>query len=236
MQLNVHNDALFLDIDGTLLDIAETPQSVIVPPSLLQTLERLSKKMNGALALITGRSLANVDDLFRPLKLPAAGSHGAELRLSANSNIETADPLPDALSTGIKAAFADIPGVIIEDKTYSLAVHYRKAPKAKPFLSKQLNELLAPFCDKLSLVEGKMVFEIALLGRDKVFALRRFLQNAPFSGRTLVFIGDDAVDADAIDFCRQNGGVGVWVGSEYDGDRFESPQSVRDWLKQQADR
>ncbi len=234
MTLDYKNYALFLDIDGTLLDIAETPHSVIVPPSLSGILDRLSRKMGGALALISGRNIVSIDALFHPLKFPAAGSLGAEWRMSSNATVEEGSRLPTLFVQRVKTAFENIQGIVVEDKKFSLAVHYRQAPHTRQSLYDKLVQLAAPFQPELDVVEGKMVFEIACCGQDKARILKRFLEYAPFSGRRPVFIGDDAVDASAIEYCRRKGGVGIWVGKQSDGDCMADPQSVRNWLEENA--
>lgn len=230
MQLNSEKDALFLDIDGTLLDIAQTPQGVIVPPLLTETLGRTFRNLGGALALISGRPLSEIDALFYPLKLPTAGCHGAELRFSPTGEVEAGLHLHASFINEAKSILEAFQGISIENKGFALAVHYRQVPHIREQLFDKLCKLVAPFHSELELMTGKKVFEINLRRQNKAMAIERFLKQKPFSKRRPIFIGDDAVDVPAIEYCRRAGGLGIWVGTKCNGDAMPDPQFVRNWL------
>ncbi len=229
-RLSSAHDALFLDIDGTLLDIAPTPGQVVVPPSLLSSLSVLQEKLGGALAVISGRQIKEIDALFRPLRLAASGVHGAEWRIA--SSLERKKPLPHALTEAISKEMARYPGIIVEDKKYAVSVHYRKAPE----WGKSIGEFLQKAVNAhpgLALLKGKMVHEVIQKGYDKGTALERFMHYAPFAGRRPVFLGDDESDVYAIDACRKLGGAAERIGHGKNHP-FHSPGHVRIWLKGQA--
>jgi len=226
MNLDFENDALFLDVDGTLLDLASTPEGVTVPPSLPKNLDILLHKMGGALAIITGRGLPVIDRLFKPLLLPVAGVYGAELRLSAKGTIEHLEQIPEALTQAIDQTFGSLPGVIVENKRYATVVHFSLAPQFGPMIAKKLTALID---DDLCLVEATMAFEIRRKNLSKGKAMTRFLSVQPFSGRRPIFLGDDIVDDPAIDYCRKNGGIGIKIGEK--GECLATPQDVRIWIE-----
>lgn len=236
LELIPASDALFLDIDGTLLDIASTPDGVIVTEALRQDLAQLHEKMGGALALISGRAIADIDALFAPLILPAAGSHGAEKRLTPAQEPETGIPVPEFLRDLISNLFKPYPGLYCQDKTYSFAVHYRNAPELEGLVHNALSELVASSQLPLRIMQGKMVFEV--LGNDhtKGTALEYFMDCAPFSGRRPIYFGDDVTDLDAMECCRKLGGIAGQVGkitSAFES-FFDSPEQVRNWIKEQV--
>nr|MBO2511827.1 trehalose-phosphatase [Gammaproteobacteria bacterium] len=213
--------SLFLDVDGTLLDIAETPDAVRVPPELLAALATLQRRLGGALALVSGRSLDSLDALFAPLRLAASGGHGAQWR-------QLADEAPRHASNALDAALRERlavlaqrhPGVLAEDKGSSFALHYRAVPEVAPALAAALDELLAgPLGRGLRLLPGKMVFEVIGRGCDKGLAIRRFLAAPPFRGRWPLFIGDDVTDEAALAVVAELGGLGLSVGRALPGAR-----------------
>lgn len=231
-------DAILLDVDGTLIDIAATPDAVHVPDTLCATLAQIMKKSSGAVALISGRTLAELDRLFAPLILPAAGCHGAELRPSpvkgeANSK---APLLPEA----IKRIFADIgaliPGVQIEDKRYTLAIHYRGAAVSESDMIAAVAARMQDAGSRYKMLRGKAVVEIKPSGFDKGTALCGLMHHAPFAGRRPIFFGDDVTDEDVFAALPEFGGVGISVGCRIAGADYcaESPQDIRDWLARLA--
>lgn len=226
--------AVFLDVDGTLLHLAPRPDGVTVLPQTLALLEALRSTTNGAVALISGRPLSDLDRLFSPLILPAAGLHGLERRdISGIVHRHKVDR--DGLLKVVKALdeYAHLhPGVLIENKGASVAVHYRAVPEQEPaarrLVSRYLEELGSAYCVQF----GKMVVEIRPSGRDKGTAIREFLDEQPFTGRTPVFIGDDLTDEDAFRLVNELGGHSVKVG---DGEtqarwRLGGPDAVLSWL------
>jgi trehalose 6-phosphate phosphatase len=231
------HDALLLDIDGTLLDIAMTPEAVVIPDSLRAALNTLGPKLGGALAFCSGRTLAAVDALFAPLKLAAIGSHGAELRAAPDAPIQ---PEAEPLSDDIKRRFADIaalePGVRVEDKNYTLAFHYREAPQREADLLRVLTERLAALPPGYEFLRGKAIVELKRVGFNKGSGVRALMTHAPFTGRRPVFAGDDRTDEDVMAVLADFDGIGISVGRELDGAQYEtgSPTDMRAWLAQLA--
>ncbi len=206
--------ALFLDVDGTLLHIADTPDSVAIDRATVDLLARAYRATGGATALITGRRIADVDRLFFPLALPVAGQHGFERRDAAGAFHRHAQPAPElAAARAPLAAFAaGHPGVLIEDKGLTLAAHYRLAPRAEPALEALTERLAAESAGVLAIQRGKMVFELRPAGKDKGTAIAEFLEEAPFRGRTPVFLGDDLTDEYGFSIVNGRGGISVKVG------------------------
>jgi trehalose 6-phosphate phosphatase len=224
--------ALFLDIDGTLLDLARTPESVVVPAALREALERLCRDLDGALAFVSGRTLESIDSLFAPFCPAAIGTHGAEIR-GADGRVERAPPLPDSVRALFRALAAKSPGLLLEDKESALALHYRLAPEAAPYLLATL-EREAPFlaAQNAQVIHGKAVIDVRHVGMDKGSAVLRLARQTPFRGRRLLFGGDDTTDADVFRILPQIGGRGFSVGRDFPGAEhlFENPRAVRDWL------
>jgi trehalose 6-phosphate phosphatase len=227
--------SLFLDVDGTLLDIASAPELVVMPPELSGTLSRLSDLLGGALALVSGRPIAQLDRLFAPLKLPAAGEHGAEIRLAADQAIVAAPP-PSALAqlvAQLTATTTAIPGVRIERKRAGVAVHYRQAPEQAPLLRGLIEAAVAGHVADVQVMPGKMVLEIKERAYSKGEAVVALMQRAPFAGRSPLFLGDDASDRDGFAAARRFGGCGVAVGFDHADAAdwlFASPAAARAWL------
>jgi len=234
---DLHTSAILLDVDGTLLDIAPTPREVFVPTSLRATLQRLLGLTDGALALVSGRPVKELDLLFAPLLLPIAGGHGAEIRLTPEGPTERAPvrALSDELRRALATVAAAGPGIILEDKEYSLAIHYRLAPDKEAMIRKGVLEIcraLAP--DSVEVLPGKFVFEIKSAGFDKGTAVRHLMCQAPFKARRPIFIGDDTTDEAAFAVLPELGGRGISVGRRIAGvaECFASPHDVRTWLRQ----
>lgn len=219
--------ALFLDIDGTLLDIAPTPEAVVIPPDLPATLEATSAWLGGALAVVSGRPLASIDQLLSPLKLPCAAEHGAVLRLPDGSLRQPAPgPLPDHWSDRVRSAVADWPGVLIDAKAHGLALHYRLAPEREKDVHTLLRELISEEPD-FEILPAKMAFELRHSGMHKGAAVRAFMALPPFEGRRPVFVGDDVTDEDGFAAARDYGGLALHVHDRFGG----APSEVRAWLK-----
>ena len=237
LHFNPGKDALFLDVDGTLLDIAPTAQKVKVSRSLVRDLGRLNRKLGGALAFVSGRMIHELDSLFSPLRLCSAGAHGAEWRLSPKGPVQTGALLPDVLRDNIALAFANMDGVIIEDKIYNVAVHYRQVPQKAGIVGRTLARLIGPYNKTVKLVRGRKVFEVMPLIHDKGKALEKFLAIEPFKNRRPVFLGDDVADISAIGACLKKGGVAARVGQgkSRQGYAFASPKHVRMWISRLAD-
>ena len=225
--------ALFLDIDGTLLDIAATPDLVEVPGELRANLGALEGAFGGAVALISGRPIAAIDRLFGPLKLSAAGQHGAELRHRDETwNVPPPPALLSAAAT-LGAFAATRPGVIVEPKGSSIAVHFRLAPEHRDAAKALVQELVQAAPRELALVPARRAYDIKPRGVGKSAAIEWFLARAPFAGRVPVFIGDDTTDEDGFEAINGRGGHSIHVG--YVGDtearfRVHSPAEVRAML------
>ena len=207
--------ALFLDVDGTLLDIAESPTAVCVPRELCAALECLHRRLGGALALVSGRPVDELDRLFAPLQLPACGVHGAQWRTRADAPLrhEAATPLAASVRERLHALARSHAGILSEDKGSSFALHYRAVPAAGQALAAALHALLSePEGAGLRLLPGKMVFEVIAHGSDKAQAVRRFLEEAPFAGRRPLFIGDDVTDEPALALMPELNGLALSVG------------------------
>jgi len=226
---------LFLDVDGTLIDLAPTPDAVVVSSALLEELTAAEKRLDGALALVSGRPIAELDRLFAPIKLRASGVHGAEIRYSPLEPTRSLmkERLPDNLWSDLVELLRQFPGTLAENKGASFAVHYRFAGPIEMELKAALLRLTSRFAQLgLEVVPGKLVFELKLPGFDKGAAIRRFMGHPPFSGRRPVFIADDKMDRPGFDTVLELGGIAFSVGFEMAGltGSFAQPASVRAWL------
>src|ERR1700690_3344910 len=232
--------ALLLDIDGTLLDLAPTPREVWVPPGLAETLNRLHDKTSGALALVSGRSLNDIDLIFAPAQFPAVGGHGAEMRISIGSEAVAthAPPMDQELKRRLAAIARLSPGILLEDKGYSLALHYRLAPHAEKAIYEAVSLIRADLPNAaIEILPGKCVCEIKQAGFDKASGVRELMTHEPFSGRRPVFIGDDVTDESVFAIMPDLGGLAFSVGRHAKGvaGHFDTPSDVRAWLKRLVD-
>jgi trehalose 6-phosphate phosphatase len=230
--------ALFLDVDGTLLYIADRPDAVTIERETVELLARVHRATGGGLALISGRRIADIDRMFAPLALLAAGQHGFERRDVRGALHRHAEPTP-LLATCREqlAAFArGHPGVLIEDKGLTLAAHYRLAPQAEAPLAKLVEKLAADGGGALAIQRGKMVLELRPAGKDKGTAIAEYMAEAPFRGRTPVFVGDDLTDEYGFSIVNGLGGYSVKVGDGATEARHRLPDvaAVRDWLRSVA--
>jgi trehalose 6-phosphate phosphatase len=226
-------DAFLLDVDGTIIDIAPTPEDVHVPESLKRTLARLQSDTHGAVALVSGRELATLDLLFAPLALAGVGCHGAEWRIQPDEPIAIrSQPLSPEIKHAFLSAIEDTKRIRIEDKSYTLAFHYRRAPELGAELEAQLDQAILPYASELRLLHGKLVFEVKPHGFDKGEAVCALMQRRPFKGRRPVFLGDDTTDQDAFTAVRQLNGIGISVGRPMADAQYmlPDPQAARDWL------
>ncbi len=222
--------ALLLDMDGTLLDIAPTPDSVVVAPGLADTLAHLSDQLGGAVAVVTGRPVAQIDALLPGVLTAVSGEHGGAIRPAPGATLERPElpELPDTLRSAAAALADPHPGVILEHKARGFVLHYRLAPGMGPALRVALDDLLAPH-PALQLIPAHMAWEIRPHGVDKGSAVRALMARPSFAGRTPVFIGDDVTDEDGMRAARLFGGAGLFV-----PDVFGSAGGVRDWLRRCA--
>ena len=206
--------ALLLDIDGTILDLAPAPQEVWVPAELRNTLSRLEDLTDGALALVSGRSLHDIDLIFSPLQLAAVGGHGAELRVTPGGEAVTrARELNPVLKRKLATLTELGPGILVEDKGYSLALHYRLAPDKGDALRAAIQNICATAPrGTVEMLPGKLVFEIKMTGINKAGAVRELMKYSPFRDRLTIFIGDDTSDEPVFPILSQFGGLGFSVG------------------------
>jgi trehalose 6-phosphate phosphatase len=207
--------ALFLDVDGTLLEIAPVPQAVSVSAGLRSLLHALQLSLGGALALVSGRSIADLERLFAPLRLPMAGLHGFERRDAAG--ICRRNPAPAAATLRcarevMSQLAARHPGLLVEDKEFALALHYRRAPQLEAVVLESMLALAARLQGDLELQRGKMVLELRPAGATKAAAVSAFLAQPPFAGRVPVYLGDDLTDESAFELVTATGGLSVLVG------------------------
>lgn len=232
---------LLLDVDGTLLDIAPHPDAVIVPPLLVPTLGQLRDDLGGALALVSGRTIGRLDELFSPLELPAVGVHGAELRLPHAPVVtlvddEEAAPARTAFQRARVVLRERLPaweGCLLEDKGHALAVHYRGAPRH----AREIEELLQALAAgerRLTVLAGKCVYELKAAAHTKGAGIARLRRSAPFAGRAVVYIGDDVTDESGFEYANAVGGYSIRVGmAAPTSARFtvDAPAQVRGWLE-----
>jgi trehalose 6-phosphate phosphatase len=208
--------ALFLDIDGTLIDIAPTPDAVVVPPGLAELLRSLLPLLDGAVALVSGRRLADIDRLFAPLQPAAAGQHGAEIRQPDGSVVifDAAAHTLAALLPKVTSFAQARPGILVENKGMTIAVHCRQVPQYQSELDRFLNDLIAEEAAALETIHGHRVFEIKPRNLSKRTAVEHFMRAAPFTGRQPIFIGDDRTDEDGFAAVQALGGQAIRVGSD----------------------
>jgi trehalose 6-phosphate phosphatase len=205
--------SLFLDFDGTLVDLADTPDGVVVDPALTDLLTTLARRLGGRLAIVSGRSIAQLDALLGPVAqtLAVSGSHGCEHRWHGIS----AQPVrPDSLrdvAEAMHAASAGAPGVVVEDKSFGVALHFRRAPAFETQALLLAERLGAEH--ELAMQHGKMMVELRVPGSDKGVAVARMMQRPEMQGTRPVFIGDDVTDESAFVAARAAGGHGILVGS-----------------------
>jgi trehalose 6-phosphate phosphatase len=206
--------ALFLDVDGTLLEIAETPQSVHVPEKLKTLLIRLSINLDGAVALVSGRSLHDIDRLFSPLRPCASGVHGCERRgawgkvVRATLDRRLLDPARAELETFVRR----YPGLLLEDKGHALALHFRRIPHLSPEVHDVMAGVQMRVGTAFVLQRGKCVFELRPAAWSKGVAITQFMSEPPFAGRKPIFVGDDLTDEHGFAVVNALGGISIRVG------------------------
>ncbi len=228
---------LFLDVDGTLVELTDTPSQTIADCEVKSLLRETAERLGGAVALVSGRRIDTVDALFAPLQLPAAGLHGVERR-RADGAIQGAsfvDSQLDRARTALRALVDAHPGTLFEDKGRTIAVHFRMAPQAEPEVQAAMADAAKLLGSNYHIQGGKMVLEIKPRGFSKATAIQAFMKESPFSGRRPVFAGDDLTDQDGFAMVEAHGGFSVAVGDRVQA-RFYLPDvsAVRTWLKQIA--
>jgi trehalose 6-phosphate phosphatase len=220
--------SLFLDFDGTLVDIAPTPDSVRVSIELRRLLERLGERLGGRLAILTGRPSAEVGRLLDPVSLAIGGHHGLEVGHAAVERPAGLDTLVEEL----RRLEREHPGVLVEDKPLGVALHYRGAPDAEEACREAIER--AAERSGLEVQPGKMVLELKPRGGNKGDALRRLMSEPPFAGTVPVFLGDDLTDEPAFDAAQQLGGAGILIGDRSEtaaNYRLESVADAVEWLE-----
>jgi trehalose 6-phosphate phosphatase len=231
------NWCVFLDVDGTLLELCDTPSETFADQELKTLLAEVTERLGGAVALVSGRSIAYLDALFAPLKLPAAGLHGVERR-KASGAIQGAsyvDAQLNAARVALTAFVETHPGTLLEDKDRSLAVHFRLAPEFELVARETVAAIAKPMGTNYHVQDGNMVLEIKPYGFTKGTAVKEFMHEPPFSGRRPVFVGDDLTDEGGFRAVEVFGGISIAVGHRIHAQwRFDDPAAVRSWLAQIA--
>ena len=228
--------ALFLDFDGTIADIAERPELAAIPEALKARLALAQAQLHGALAIVSGRTITDLDRLLAPLELAAAGIHGLELRAQPGGPVLAAsgDVLPPEIRERLDALAAEHPELLIEHKGESAAVHYRRAPELAERVRLATECILEELGEDFRLQPGKMVVELRPADGDKGEAIRRLMQTATFAGRRPLFMGDDVTDEAGFDAVNALGGWSVFVGADVPETRaryrLSDVAAVRTWL------
>jgi trehalose 6-phosphate phosphatase len=229
--------AILLDVDGTMVDIGPSPFEVHISDGLRESLTRLFDLTGGALALVSGRPIRDLDLLFAPLELPAIGGHGAEIRACGEKVITSVQSLSQDLRGQLAQAAALDSGIEVEDKGYSLALHYRNAPQHEEWLLRQIAAKCAAFPGEATeVLPGKAMFEVKRPAVNKGESVRQLMRLAPFAGRVPVFIGDDVTDESVFEAMPELGGKGFSVTRQFPGltGIFDSPSQVRSALQRLA--
>lgn len=226
------DQALFLDVDGCLIELAPSPTEVVVPPWLAGLLTDLGEALGQAVAVISGRSLHTIDSLLAPWQAAGAGIHGAELRLPGSDRIEVAPRSAAAIVEQLRARFADVPEVLIEDKGAAVAIHFARCPEREAECEAALVDAMRAV-PGMRLQAGRLVREALPAGADKGAALRMLMQHDPFAGRIPVFAGDDCTDEAAFAEAKMQQGFGVKVGEGATAalHRLGTPNQVLLWLQ-----
>lgn len=223
--------ALFLDLDGTLIDIAATPASVVVPPDLVRALQRATAALGGALAIVSGRPLADLDALLAPFEFAGGAEHGAVVR-KANGSVETlGTAVPGDWVAALRVTAADRTGVLIEEKSHSVVAHYRQAPADGPMLLAAAERLVAQAPELFEVLRGNMAIEIRPRAANKARPVEVLMASPPFQGRVPIFVGDDLTDEDGFRAVEALGGAALRVGHAFLG----RPLEVRRWLTRVGD-
>ncbi len=222
------NWALFLDLDGTLLEIAERPDAVVVPGDLIAGLAAARDFLDGALAVVSGRPMADLDRLLYPLSLDCGGEHGAVLRYRGATEV-LGEAVPLVWVARIRTAAQAWPGVLVEEKARSIAVHYRQAPQYAQAIEQLLRGLVTAD-RRFQILGAQMAFELRDADVHKGRAVAGFMAREPYRGRLPVFVGDDVTDEDGIREAVRQGGLGLRVAEAFAG----RTAAVRAWLRAMA--
>jgi trehalose 6-phosphate phosphatase len=247
VRIHKHSDLLrpagacfFLDVDGTLLEFGPTPDAVAVEPDLLRLLQEVATACDGAVALVSGRSLAQLDSLFQPHRWPAAGLHGAERRdAQGRLHLHAGNqPVPAAIRRELAQLTATHPGLLLEEKGAAIALHYRQAPShLERELRQRMDELVETHANgALQIQPGAYVLELKPAGVTKAYAIEQFLTEPPFVDRRPVYAGDDLTDLHGFDAVERHGGVSIAVGPRVQGmTNLRSPSELHGLLREFLD-
>ncbi len=228
------DSALFLDVDGTLVELASTPDAVEVSAGLPALLDRLSRRLSGRLALVSGRRLEDIDRLFHPFRFPAAGLHGAERRDAGGglhaSGLASADLEP--ARAALRRFVSRHPGLLLEDKERGLALHFRRSPELERDVRRALEQVRTRLPADARLQPGHGVIEITSGAASKRRAVEQFMQELPFAGGVPIYLGDDLTDLDALAYAQSAGGRGIFIGPQPrpPWGSLPDPAAVREWL------
>ena len=227
------SNALFLDLDGTLLEIAPTPESVKVPPGLPSLLSDLRSRLGGAVAIVSGRSIGFLDKILAPFAGSAAGEHGVALRYDDGKveEMPMGVAVPEAWREALEAAANRWPGVLIEPKPHGVAMHYRLVPERGDDVWRLVRALVSPDHPWFRLIPAREAVEIGPRAASKGHAVERFMAHSPFQGRKPIYVGDDFTDEAGMEAARQFGGEGLRVAEVFGGE----PAAVRAWLARGAE-
>jgi trehalose 6-phosphate phosphatase len=228
---------LFLDVDGTLIELTDTPSQTSADAEIKSLLREVAERLGGAVALVSGRKIATLDQLFAPLVLPAAGLHGVERR-KIDGSIQGASFIDSRLErarASLKALVEAHPGTLFEDKDRTIAVHFRTAPHFAEALRDAVIDIAKPLGTHYHIQSGKMLYEIKPRGFSKATAIQAFMKESPFRGRRPVFIGDDLTDRDGFRMAEEHGGLSIAVGDDVQGQYYlPDVTAVRGLLRQIA--
>jgi trehalose 6-phosphate phosphatase len=225
---------LFLDVDGTLIELTETPFDTHASDELKALLKDVSERLGGAVALVSGRSVEYLDALFAPLRLPSAGLHGVERRKASGvmHGASFNDSQLDRARTALVELVQAHAGTLLEDKGRTVAIHFRMAPQFEAELRQAVTAIAAMLGSNYHVLSGNMMLEIKPRGFDKGGAVKAFMHEPPFSGRTPVYVGDDLTDIDGFRVVETYGGITIAVGERVQGQfHLDDPAAVRTWLK-----
>jgi trehalose 6-phosphate phosphatase len=207
--------ALFLDFDGTLVDIVERPDAVRVDPALPDILLRLQERLDGALAIVSGRPVAFLDHHFQPYRFDMAGLHGLEQRIAGDLHLCDPEEHPQLrrMVGRLQEVVADKVGILIEDKGCSVAIHWRLAPQEKEFALTTARAAVEALGSEYRLQHGKAVAEILPSAAGKGKVIEQFLHASPYKGRRPIFIGDDLTDENGFKTVNARGGLSIRIGA-----------------------
>jgi trehalose 6-phosphate phosphatase len=226
--------ALFLDVDGTLIEIAEAPDLVTVPQDLPVILARLRRQLGGAIAIVSGRAIKDIDRLLSPFVAPSAGEHGAAIRMPDGSmqEVPCEVAVPQDWKATLERETKKWPGVMLEEKAHGVTIHYRGAPMRSDDVWALARSLVSETNTWFRLLPARMAVEIGIKSTNKGNAVEALMAREPFQSRKPIYVGDDFTDEAGISAAARLGGQGLRVGEFFAGD----PAAVRAWLRRGAEK